>query len=720
MKSGISRMAAVALVGLALSASAGAATHEIGPGGDWAAVVAGASAGDTIEVRLNAPAPVDVLISKQLTITNHPGESPVLDGAGAAYSAFRFDANGSGSVISGLAFQNYTGYALRTASGSPAITVSSCVFDNCGWTFGLKVTAGGSEVRNAAKGGYAIHGSSFTGCTFTNLSPHGMAYSDNLSFTACVFNDVDYVVVRGDGLTLTDVTVDAAVAITNGTNNVAATNVTARNVSYIAFCGGTNVSVSDSTFENVVRGAYDVSGLTFADVTQTGTGSYLVGWCDNVTLENVTAENLRYFAGGGDNVVIRNCTIRNMAAYGIVNCNNVTSENVTLDGGSMAYAGCTGAHVTRNIIVNHRTGPGEAFYTTYGTVTNSTIVGNKIARAWITAGSLDFDSCIVTDNDRFGWGGGTAQYCLMQTGCEIMGLGEGNLIGFLPRFVNPAGGDYGLRANSPAIDAGNPALPVPPEGGARVDIGAVEYDGVADAATPPTISILTPAASDVSPAFVEGTVSADTTSVTWQTATDSGTAVLTTAGKFWLNAPLSATDTTMLTVTASDGTNDTPAVQEITWNVTDILSCDSVIKIRKGDALLFTGNGAADELEIDADGDGILELDGALPGDLLPYQYTVAGDYNVTARLKDEFGQEITSRTIYVTVIDVNLHGPCVACRVGYRRDIDVFVSPAGAKESVAYTSADGELLYVGLKEHTADGAIIQLEPHYRGTPVYE
>ena len=65
------------------------------------------------------------------------------------------------------------------------------------------------------------------------------------------------------------------------------------------------------------------------------------------------------------------------------------------------------------------------------------------------------------------------------------------------------------------------------------------------------------------------------------------------------------------------------------------------------------------------------------------------------------------------------LNGP-VACQVGYLREHTVTVTPTGESASVAYQSSDDDFLQVSLKEYTADGAVLELTPQCRGTPVFE
>ena len=93
-------------------AAARAATHDVEAGSDWSAVISEAASGDTIQVHNPPPAPVDVIVDKLLHFVNYPGESPVLDGAGTAVTAFKFEAGGDGSTVTGLTFQGYASYAL--------------------------------------------------------------------------------------------------------------------------------------------------------------------------------------------------------------------------------------------------------------------------------------------------------------------------------------------------------------------------------------------------------------------------------------------------------------------------------------------------------------------------------------------------------------------------------------------------------------------------------
>jgi len=64
----------------------------------------------------------------------------------------------------------------------------------------------------------------------------------------------------------------------------------------------------------------------------------------------------------------------------------------------------------------------------------------------------------------------TVEYSLVEFGWP----GTGNIQGD-PLFIDPDAFDFRLRQASPCIDAGDPASPVPPGGGNRIDMGLYEY-----------------------------------------------------------------------------------------------------------------------------------------------------------------------------------------------------------------------------------------------------
>src|SRR5208283_4595721 len=131
---------------------------------------------------------------------------------------------------------------------------------------------------------------------------------------------------------------------------------------------------------------------------------------------------------------------------------------------------------------------------------------------------------------------------------------------------------------------------------------------------------------------------------------------------------LSATATTHVAVTASDGTNSNTVSQDITWTVTDLAgksSSSDTVTIRKGDSLLLTASGSGSVLTIDADGDSIVDIT-SVPGAATAFQYATAGTFIATAKID---GTEVG--TLTVVVVDVQMN-KAIAAEVGFERINDV------------------------------------------------
>ena len=181
-----------------------------------------------------------------------------------------------------------------------------------------------------------------------------------------------------------------------------------------------------------------------------------------------------------------------------------------------------------------------------------------------------------------------------------------------------------------------------------------------------------------------------------------------------MSVPLDPTTAKNLTVTASDGTNNTNATQSLTWQTTDLngkhSSTDSV-KIRKNDSLLLTASGAGSVLTIDANGDGTVDFTGA-PGQTFAFQYSTPGTYTATASID---GTPVG--TLLVIVIGVDLTQP-IACEVTYQRSKTIAIAPAAQAASVSFTSSDAGVLNVSAAGATANGEIVLLQPLSRGNLV--
>jgi hypothetical protein len=137
---------------------------------------------------------------------------------------------------------------------------------------------------------------------------------------------------------------------------------------------------------------------------------------------------------------------------------------------------------------------------------------------------------------------------------------------------------------------------------------------------------------------------------------------------------------------------------------------DTGLTIRQGDSLLLTATGSGSILTLDADGDGVEDFTGA-PGAKFAYQYSATGTFIARAKVD---GAEAGSLTIKVVAVD--LDGP-IACEVGFKREKGVDIV-GGTVADVTFTTNDGYLLEVSLKEATTYGARLFLKALKRGTPV--
>jgi len=109
-----------------------------------------------------------------------------------------------------------------------------------------------------------------------------------------------------------------------------------------------------------------------------------------------------------------------------------------------------------------------------GTIPEITVVNNVFYNVQGACGGGGAGS-VQKNNIYYGCKGveGTDYNLLFNTSGKPKGTG--NLLNVDPMFVNPEKLDFRLKPGSPAIDAGDPSMPVPPGGGKRIDIGAYEF-----------------------------------------------------------------------------------------------------------------------------------------------------------------------------------------------------------------------------------------------------
>ena len=142
-------------------------------------------------------------------------------------------------------------------------------------------------------------------------------------------------------------------------------------------------------------------------------------------------------------------------------------------GGALNFGNDANSIIERSVFYDNSSSgnPGGAiyFWDDHCRIVNCTFANNSSPAMLTISGSTSaFENCIFWYNDM-GWVP-EATYCDIQGGWA----GTGN-INADPLFVNPGGNIYYLQANSPCIDAGNPASPLDPDG-TIADMGAYYFD----------------------------------------------------------------------------------------------------------------------------------------------------------------------------------------------------------------------------------------------------
>jgi hypothetical protein len=217
-----------------------------------------------------------------------------------------------------------------------------------------------------------------------------------------------------------------------------------------------------------------LSGFTIRNGNAAYGGGVYGSWHSktHATIENNIITGNRADGGGG----LYDC-------FGTIQ-NNVVSGNSAINGGGLD---CCFGTIQNNVVSGNSAVDGGGLQSCLGTIRNNTIVGNSAA--WKGGGlcycqKATISNCII-------WGNGAQLYeCSLPTYCCIEGWtggGEGNISGN-PLFVDVAGKNYRLSANSACIDTGNNenwmSSAVDLDGNPRiffgkssprVDMGAYEY-----------------------------------------------------------------------------------------------------------------------------------------------------------------------------------------------------------------------------------------------------
>lgn len=174
---------------------------------------------------------------------------------------------------------------------------------------------------------------------------------------------------------------------------------------------------------------------------------------------------------------------------------NVISLNRASGGGSAIHLlEPNSATIVHNIIQGDSGSAAVALYKSGVSgsfqVVSNTISHNQADGIRFFGGNWHFENNIVTSNEGYGlftlqgvgyfsyndvWGNTRGGDTLNCYGLSEDFIGKDGNISKRPRFGNPPHGNFHLCIDSPCIDAGDPGVPVPFDGGRRIDMGAFEY-----------------------------------------------------------------------------------------------------------------------------------------------------------------------------------------------------------------------------------------------------
>ena len=196
----------------------------------------------------------------------------------------------------------------------------------------------------------------------------------------------------------------------------------------------------------------------------------------NPVIEDVTISgNISDHSGGGIYCYDSSPILKNLK----IADNTDTAGGIYGHGGGICFNTCS--PILENVTISGNSaqyGSGISCHTSNPILENVTIVGNSatanVGGIYCTVNSNpSLVNCILWDNSPeeiyIASGSVTATYSDIQGGLT----GTGN-ININPLFVNPSIGDYHLQSSSPCIDAGDPSLPLDPDG-TTADMGAFYF-----------------------------------------------------------------------------------------------------------------------------------------------------------------------------------------------------------------------------------------------------
>ncbi len=250
-----------------------------------------------------------------------------------------------------------------------------------------------------------------------------------------------------------------------------------------------------------------------------------------------------------------------------------------------------------------------------------------------------------------------------------------------------------------------------------------------------TFAIATPAASRISPAWVEGTIGSDVVSGSiFSTIDGSATALRLEGASGWYLSPapqagrplgIPLTNQHPTNLRFIDATSGSVVGGEIlTWEVTDLSNLPyglQSLTVRSNDQLLLTASKAGTTLILTsaytsgtaAPAAPVVVATGR-PGQHFAVPFAAAGTYAVTALVD---GKPVGSLNVYVAAVD--LRGP-IACLVGFQRIKDVMTTEPSAAQPIVFTADAADRLLVSIKQVTAADTTLYLQPLTEGRPVLQ
>jgi hypothetical protein len=443
-----------------------------------------ANDGDTIQLAPGIYTEANIVISKNLTISGQNQDNTIVqafedpignwgnvftleapsaslvnltiqhsnsDEGAAIYAPPPSDGGTKSLAVSAVTVRDNIGYGIVMDWTTGGVNIdNSHIYNNTGFgaiAFNLHIT--NSIIENNVAGGVAtfIGGSATIANSQINRNGCGICGSDysDMTITNSLISENTYEGIHGRSVTILDSTISR-----NGSDGIwVEASVVVLQDSVIAYNGGSGFEASDSYYiviDNTTIAGNGDSGIYLDDSPVVRIG--------NSTINN----NHSTVCGGGiysygSSVELRNVTI--------------TGNKANTHGGGLCFipyfendtAVLNNVTFTLNVADHNQDGDGDGggIYTVGGSsliyVQNTILAGNK-------------DSSFRTQHPDCSGTFNSQDYNLIQnaTGCTIVGETSHNLVGLSPllqRLADNGGPSktHALSFSSPAVNAGNPAVP---------------------------------------------------------------------------------------------------------------------------------------------------------------------------------------------------------------------------------------------------------------------